>query len=292
MSFKAGFISILGRPNVGKSTLMNAMVGEKIAIATSKAQTTRHRIFGIITTDQFQLIYSDTPGIINPAYKLQESMMRYVYASLEDADAVLLVTDFKSVLPNPEIIKKIQDSGTPLIMVLNKIDGKSKEEVEQRKQEILIEVNPYKFIALSAREKMGLDELSVSIVSVLPEHPPYFPEDELTDKTERFLTSEVVREKIFLNYKKEIPYSCEVICHSFKDSPDIIRIEVEIYVERPTQRSIIIGKGGESIKKVGMEARADLEAFFGKKVFLGTHVKVEKDWRKRENILQRFGYDR
>jgi GTPase len=292
---KAGFVNIIGKPNVGKSTLMNALVGEKLSIITSKAQTTRHRIMGILNGEDFQIVYSDTPGIINPAYELHKAMMRFVYSALEDADVALFMTDVYEDFSEEDkflkdVIENINNSATKVIFLLNKIDQKKETEVNQKLQYWEKIIKAEKYIPISALHAANLDLLFNAIVENLPEHPPYFPKDELTDKSERFFAAEIIREKIFLNYKKEVPYSTEVVIEDFKETEDIIRIRAEIYVERKTQRSIIIGKGGEAIKKVGIQARQDMEAFFGKHVYLEQYVRVEEDWRKSSSKLGRFGY--
>jgi GTP-binding protein Era len=288
--FKSGYISIIGKPNVGKSTLMNALVGERLSIITNKAQTTRHRIFGILTTDQFQMVYSDTPGVIEASYKLQESMMNYVRSSLEDADLILLVVELGEKEVDMPVLLEALKSDTPTLLVINKIDqGKGSQTYDKtafwQEKYPELEIHP-----VSALTKENTEKLFNRIVELLPTHPPYFPADTLTDKTERFFAAEILREKIFLNYKQEIPYSCEVEIESFKENDDIIHIRALIYVERNSQKGILIGKGGESLKKVGTEARIEMESFFDKKVHLEIFVKVEKDWRKKDRSLKQFGY--
>ncbi len=290
MSHKAGFVSIIGKPNVGKSTLMNQLVGEKISIITSKAQTTRHRIMGILSGDDFQVVYSDTPGILNPQYELHKSMMKFVSSSMEDADLILFVTDLYEKYDDDAMIKRLQTTDIPIIMVMNKIDlakgSQAFDKMTYWKEFIKSKHN----ILISALNGEGISELFQLILGQLPEHPAYFPKDEVTDKPERFFVSEIVREKIFTNYKKEVPYSCEVVTTDFVEDEKIIRIRITINVERKSQRGIILGHKGERIKKVGTEARLDMETFFGKKVFLEQFVKVEPDWRKKYNKLKGFGY--
>ena len=289
---RSGFVNIIGNPNVGKSTLMNALVGERISIITSKSQTTRHRILGIVNGDDFQIVYSDTPGIIKPNYKLQEKMMDFVSVSFDDADVFLYVTDvIESAEKNAEYIERLSKVKIPVLCLINKIDLVSNEEVENLRLFWENRLPNAKIFEISALNGTNLDTVFNEIVSLLPEGPAWFPKDQLTDKTERFIVSEIIREKILLNYKKEIPYSCEVAVEEFKESPDIIRIKAVIIVERPSQKGIIIGNKGASIKKVGTEARIDIEKFFGKKVFLETFVKVEKDWRNNDRDLSRFGYN-
>jgi GTP-binding protein Era len=288
--FKAGFVSILGKPNVGKSTLMNTIIGERLSIMSPKAQTTRHRIFGVITGDDYQIVYSDTPGVIDPKYKLQESMMNFVKSSLQDADVVLYLVELGEKYEPSEIIDHIIENKTPLLLVINKIDTAKGSQVLDKTTHWKQHYPDVPIIAISALEKLGIEELLNEIQQRLPVHPPYFPEDTLTDKSERFITAEIIREKIFLNYKKEVPYSCEVLIEEFKEDEKIIRIRALIHVERDSQKGIIIGKKGESLKKVGIEAREELEKFFQKKIHLETYVKVEKDWRKKEKALKRFGY--
>ena len=287
---RAGFVSIIGKPNVGKSTLMNALVGESLSIITYKAQTTRHRIMGILNGEDFQIVYSDTPGIIQPKYELQQKMMRFVHMSLEDADIILFVTDIFEKHDETDVIQKLAHVSIPVYVLINKTDLATEEQV-QEKIAYWQQVSQVKeVIPISALKKINIDRLFQTILDNMPQHPPYFPKDELTDKPERFFASEIIREKIFLNYDKEVPYSCEVIITSFKEKKDILVIQAEIMVERTSQRAILLGHKGESIKKVGMQARQDLEVFFGTKIFLETFVKVEPDWRSRENTLRRFGY--
>ena len=292
---KAGFISIIGKPNVGKSTLMNALVGERLSIVSSKAQTTRHRILGMLNGVQdgteYQIVYPDTPGVLLPKYELHKSMMQFVRNSLEDADVVLYVTDVFDTYEDLEFLTSWKDqTETPILVLVNKIDLVDSE----RLQECLSYwqgVFPGKpVLPISAQEKVHLEEIFTHVVNQLPVHPPFFDKDELTDKPERFFAAEMIREKIFLNYKKEIPYSCEVVVTAFKEEEKIIRISSEIYVERVSQRAILIGHKGESIKKVGIQARAELEKFFGKQVFLEQFVKVEPDWRGKADKLRSFGY--
>jgi GTPase len=291
---RAGFVSIVGKPNVGKSTLMNVLVGERMSIITSKAQTTRHRIIGILNGKHeeipFQLVYSDTPGVIKPSYKLHDSMMTFVKGSLEDADVVLFVVEIGEKAAEHEVLPLLKRTEAPVVLVLNKIDLSNEEEVKQKMQEWDNEIHPAAIVPISALEKANIGTLFDAVVTRLPFHPPYFEEDELTDKPERFFASEIIREKIFLNYRQEIPYSSEVVITEFKDKDDIIVIRAEILVERKSQKGIIIGEKGEMLKKVGTQARQDLEDFFGKKVFLEQHVKVEPDWRSKENKLRQLGY--
>lgn len=292
---RAGFVSIIGKPNVGKSTLMNVLVGEKMSIITSKAQTTRHRIMGILNGMHeeipFQLVYSDTPGVVKPAYKLHDSMMTFVKGSLEDADVVLFVTEVGEKASGHEVLPLLVRTTAPVILVLNKIDLSSEEELKRKMDEWETEIQPSAIIPISALHNANIQTLFDGVITRLPFHPPYFSEDELTDKPERFFASEIVREKIFLNYRQEIPYSSEVVISEFKERDDIIVIRAEILVERKSQKGIIIGEKGEMLKKVGMQARLDMEAFFGKKVFLEQHVKVEPDWRSNERKLRQFGYE-
>lgn len=288
--FKSGFVSIVGRPNVGKSSLMNKLMGENLSIITAKAQTTRHRIMGILNGDDYQIVYSDTPGILEPKYSLHEAMMNYVKVSLEDADVVLLVVDVQE-RGDDLLLSRFSRMKTPIVLLVNKIDLVKEADTEASvkfwKQQL---PNVNDVIPVSAVTGVNLDRIVDAVKALLPEHPAYFPKDEFTDRSERFFASEIIREKIFLNYTEEVPYSTEVGITSFKDDEDILRISAEIYVERDSQKGIIIGKGGSALKKVGTEARRDLEAFFGKKVFLETRVKVADNWRKEKNRLKQFGY--
>lgn len=280
----------MGRPNVGKSTLMNALTGTKLAITSPKAQTTRHRIFGIITKDNYQIVYSDTPGMIDPKYKLQEQMMNYVNASLEDADLILYLVSLEDKNDFPEMIELAVKTGIPLIFLINKVDTRKGSQVNDKVaywKELYPELE---IMPVSAKDGFNISQLLERIVGILPEHPAYFPADSITDKPERFFASETIREKIFLNYDQEIPYSSEVVITDFKEEETIIRIRAEIFIERNSQKGILIGHKGSALKKVGTDARKDMEDFFGKKVFLETYVKVEKDWRRNEKQLKRFGY--
>jgi len=289
-SFKAGFVSIVGKPNVGKSSLINKLIGENLSIVTAKAQTTRHRIMGILNSDEFQIVYSDTPGILEPKYSLHEAMMNYVKVSLEDADLILLVVSLEDKY-EPELFDRFQKLKTPILLVLNKIDlakgSQIKDKSEYWKQSI---PGIKEIIGVSAKTGEQVETLLPKLLEHIPVHPPFFPQDEFTDRTERFFASEIIREKIFLNYDQEIPYSTEVSINAFKDEPNIVRISATIFVERDSQKGIVIGKGGSLLKKVGTEARKDMEVFLGKKVFLETHVKVAKNWRKEKLKLRNFGY--
>lgn len=291
---RAGFVSIVGKPNVGKSTLMNVLVGERMSIITSKAQTTRHRIIGILNgmheNIPFQLVYSDTPGVIKPSYKLHDSMMTFVKGSLEDADVVLFVVEVGEKVAEHEVLPLLKRADASVVLVINKIDLSNEEQLKLKMDEWENEIQPAAIVPISALENANIATLFDAVVSRLPFHPPYFEEDELTDKPERFFASEIIREKIFLNYRQEIPYSSEVVITEFKEKDDIIVIRAEILVERKSQKGIIIGEKGEMLKKIGTQARHDLEEFFGKKVFLEQHVKVEPDWRSKENKLRQLGY--
>ncbi len=291
MSHKAGFVSIVGKPNVGKSTLMNALIGEKLSIITPKAQTTRHRILGIVNEEDYQIVFSDTPGIIKPKYQLQDSMMTAVGSALQDADMLLFVTDINEKHDENDVLEKIQHTNIPLVVLINKIDNATQELVAEKTAYWQEKLNPQHIFAVSALHKYNIDGLLPLILEALPEHPAYYDKDDLTDRTQRFFVSEIIREKIFNNYQKEIPYSTEVIVTAFKEEEKITRISAEIIVERDSQKNILIGKGGASLKKVGMEARKDIEKFLDQKVFLETFVKVVADWRTKKNYLKSFGYD-
>lgn len=291
MSHKSGFVNILGKPNVGKSTLMNALVGEKLSIITSKAQTTRHRIIGIVNGDDFQIVYSDTPGIIKPKYRLQEAMMKFVSIAMTDADIILYVTDIHEKPEfNIEHLDKIKDSGIPVIIAVNKIDLSNQPDLEKivGSWEKIFPKSPV--IPVSALNSFNIEALLNAVTSKLPEGEPYFPKDQMTDKYERFFASEIIREKILVNYEKEIPYSVEIEIESFKEEKDLIKIRALIHVARDSQKGIIIGHKGQKLKKVGTEARLDMEDFFRKKIFLELYVKVTRDWRDKPQELKRFGY--
>ena len=291
MNHRSGFVNILGNPNVGKSTIMNVLVGERLSIITSKAQTTRHRIMGIVSGDDFQIVYSDTPGILKPKYKLQESMMNFVNIALTDADIILYVTDVIENEPDKTgYFEKIKASGVPVIIAINKIDLTNQASLEHLTAKWKEAFPASIIIPLSALNGFNLDTLLNAIISLLPEGEPYFPKDQLTDKIERFFASEIIREKILLNYQKEIPYSSEVEIDSFREEKDIIKIRAVIHVARDSQKGIIIGHRGEKLKKTGTDARRDMEDFFGSKVFLELYVKVTKDWRNKAPVLKRFGY--
>jgi GTP-binding protein Era len=291
MPHKSGFVNIIGNPNVGKSTLMNAMVGEKLSIITSKAQTTRHRIMGIVNGDDFQIVYSDTPGILKPNYKLQEKMMRFVGGAFEDADVMLYITDVVETLDkNQQYIDKLINVDIPVLVLVNKIDLTDQETLETLVETWSKILPKAEIIPISALNNFNLDVVLKRILETLPESPPYFPKDSLTDKTERFFVSEIIREKILLNYQKEIPYSVEIEVEEFKDTEKLLRIRALIHVIRPSQKGIIIGHKGQALKKTATEARLDIEAFFSKKVFLEMYVKVSKDWRDKDRPLRSFGY--
>ena len=290
---KAGFVNIIGNPNVGKSTLMNAFVGEKLSIITSKAQTTRHRILGIVNGEDFQVLFSDTPGIIKPAYELQESMMHFVKSAFEDADVLLYMVEIgEKELKDESFFNKITNSKIPVLLLLNKIDKSNQEQLEEQVQLWQGKVPNAEIIPISALEGFQVKEVLHRIIDLLPESPPFYPKDQLTDKPERFFVNEAIREKILIHYKKEIPYAVEVDTEEFYEEEHIIRIRSVIMVERETQKGIIIGHKGSALKRVGVEARKDLEKFFAKQVHLELYVKVNKNWRSNRNQLKRFGYNR
>ncbi len=289
---KAGFVNIVGNPNVGKSTLMNDLVGERISIITSKAQTTRHRIMGIVNTPEYQIVYSDTPGVLKPKYKLQESMLEFSEGALTDADILLYVTDVvEDPEKNKDFLDRVAKEKVPVLLVINKIDLlKGDGDLEKLVEQWHMRLPNAEIFPTSATEHFNVENLKNRIVELLPVSPPFFGKDALTDKPARFFVTEIIREKLLLNYDKEIPYSTEVLVEKFDEKENSIHIMSVIYVERDSQKGIIIGKGGEKIKKVGIESRHDIEKFFGKRVFLEIFVKVEKDWRNRENKLRAFGY--
>ena len=289
---KSGFVNIIGNPNVGKSTLMNALVGEKLSIITSKAQTTRHRIMGIVSGEDFQIVYSDTPGILKPSYKLQESMMKFVTGAVADADVILYVTDtVERGERSAGIIDRIRQSGVPAIVVINKIDLTTPEALEALVDKWQGELPEARIVPASAKENFNIEGLFKTILDLLPEGPAFYPKDTLTDKPLRFFASEIIREKILRFYDKEIPYCCEIEIESYKEEPAIDRIAATIYVARDSQKGILIGHKGEKLKRVGQAAREDMEQFLGKKVFLQLFVKVNDDWRNNERQLRRFGYE-
>ena len=287
---RAGFVNIIGNPNVGKSTLMNALVGERLSIITSKAQTTRKRVMGIVNGDDFQIVYTDTPGIVNPANKLHEQMMGFVGTALQDADLFLLVTEVGESLKNRHVLQKVIDSDTPVIVIINKIDLSDQATISDKIAYWQEQIPRAVVVPCSATEGFNVDKLFDLILERLPEHPAYFPKDELTDRTMRFFVSEIVREKILLYYQKEIPYSCEVAVESYEERDGIDNISCLIFVERESQKAILIGHQGKAIKKLGIEARKDIEEFTGKRCFLSLHIKVLKDWRNSDRALKSFGY--
>ncbi len=289
---KSGFVNIIGNPNVGKSTLMNQLVGEKLSIITSKAQTTRHRIMGIVSGEDFQIVYSDTPGILKPSYKLQESMMKFVTGALVDADIILYVTDtVEQSDRSAEIIGNIRRSGIPTIVVINKIDLTTPDVLEMLVEKWRAELPDTVVVPVSAKESFNIEGLFKMILERLPEGPAFYPKDTLTDKTLRFFASEIIREKILRMYDKEIPYCCQIEIESYKEEPTIDRIAATIYVARDSQKGILIGHKGEKLKRVGQAAREDMEHFLDKKVFLQLFVKVSDDWRNDERRLRQFGYE-
>ena len=292
---RSGFVNIVGNPNVGKSTLMNALVGERLSIITSKAQTTRHRILGIVNGEDFQMVYSDTPGVLSPNYRLQEKMLEFSRSALVDADVLLYVTEVQDNSERNadflEKVKKMASAGTRVFLIINKIDLTTQETLERLVEFWHAQLPEAEIFPISAQERFGVDQLFESIKEALPVGPPFFPKDQLTDKSERFFVNEIIREKILMNYDKEIPYSVEVEVESFVEDEDIIRISAIIYCERDSQKGIIIGKAGSALKRVGVMARKDIEDFFQKQVFLQLYVKVDRDWRSNTGRLRHYGYD-
>ena len=288
---KSGFVNIVGNPNVGKSTLMNRLVGERISIITSKAQTTRHRIMGIVNTDDMQIVYSDTPGVLRPNYKLQESMLNFSESALDDADVLIYVTDvIETIDKNEEFLQQVKKEKCPILLLINKIDQTDQAKLEALVQEWSGILPQAEIIPIAALSNFNVNYVKQRVEELMPESPPYFEKDALTDKPARFFVTEIIREKILLYYQKEIPYAVEVVVEMFKEEDDLIHIKALIICERDSQKGIIIGHGGQALKKVGAMARKDLERFFGKKVFLEMFVKVEKDWRNRDKMLRAFGY--
>ena len=295
MIHRSGFVNIVGNPNVGKSTLMNALVGERLSIITSKAQTTRHRIMGIVNGDDFQMVYSDTPGVLSPNYELQRQMLEFSRSALVDADVLLYVTEPQDTIDrNPDFltkVKKMASAGTRVFLIINKIDLTTQDTLENLVAFWHTQLPEAEIFPISAQERFGVDQLFEAIKEALPEGEPFFPKDQLTDKSERFFVNEIIREKILLNYDKEIPYSVEVEVESFQEEEHIIRISAVIYCERESQKGIIIGKAGSALKRVGSQARKDIEDFFQKQVFLQLFVKVDRDWRSNTGRLRHYGYD-
>ena len=292
---RSGFVNIVGNPNVGKSTLMNALVGERLSIITSKAQTTRHRIMGIVNGEDFQMVYSDTPGVLSPNYQLQKQMLEFSRSALVDADVLLYVTDVTDSADRNadflEKVKKMASAGTRVFLIINKIDLTTQETLESLVNFWHAQLPEAEIFPISAQERFGVDQLFEAIKNALPECPPFFPKDQLTDKSERFFVNEIIREKILLNYDKEIPYSVEVEVESFLEEENIVRISAVIYCERDSQKGILIGKAGAALKRVGSQARKDIEEFFQKQVFLQLFVKVDRDWRSNTGRLKHYGYD-
>ncbi len=290
MSHKAGFVSIIGYPNVGKSTLMNALLGERLSIITPKAQTTRHRIMGIFSGDDYQIVYSDTPGIINPHYKLHRAMMAAVFSAMDDADVILLLTEPGNDFHQEEILRKLKETTAPVIIVINKIDLGNMEILEAEVAKWMKIMENATVLPVSALHNLNLDQVFKAILHHLPESPAFYPKDELTDRSQRFFISEIIREKILLNFSQEVPYSTEVAVESFKEEDHLTRITATIFVARDTQKGILLGHQGAAIKKLGTDARKDIEAFLDKHIFLELRVKVAKDWREDDRALKRFGY--
>jgi len=290
MQHKAGFVNIIGRPNVGKSTLMNALVNEKLSIITPKVQTTRHRILGIVNDENYQVVFSDTPGILKPKYRLQEKMMEFVDSSFSDADILLLMTDVEEYFDDNEILEKIRMLKIPVILAINKADLSDQEKLNQLVLQWQQRLQITEIFIISALHDFNIKELFNKILELLPENPPYYSKDDLSDRNIRFFVSEIIREKILFNYKKEIPYSVEIVIDSYKEEKNIDKIQAIIYVERDSQKGILIGHKGEALKRIGTKARHDIEKLVGKQVYLEMFVKVQKDWRNSEKSLKRFGY--
>jgi len=288
---RSGFVNIVGNPNVGKSTLMNRLVGERISIITSKAQTTRHRILGIVNTEHFQIVYSDTPGVLQPNYKLQQSMLNFSQSALDDADVLLYVTDvIEKTDKNEDFLSRVKKVECPVLLIINKIDLSNQQELEAMVEKWHESIAKAEIYPISAQTGFNVDKVRMRVEELIPASPPYFEKDTLTDRPARFFVTEIIREKILLYYQKEIPYAVEVIVEVFDEQKDTIRIKVVIVAERDSQKGIIIGHKGQALKKVGSTARKDLERFFGKKIFLEMFVKVEQDWRNRDNMLRQYGY--
>ena len=287
---KSGFVNILGKPNVGKSTLMNALLGEKLSIITPKAQTTRHRILGIANDDNYQIVFSDTPGIIKPGYKLQEHMMSFVQSAMEDADLFILVTEVDDDFKDEKTLSKLQKTDIPVLLLINKIDLASQDQVIAKCEQWKRDFPSFLVLPISALNNFNLDQVMSKILEIIPENPPYFPKDDLTDRPMRFFIAEIVREKILLNYQKEIPYSVEVAVEEYKEEAKLVRIRCVIFVARDSQKGILIGHRGSALKRIGTQARKDIEDFIGKQAFIDLHVKVSKNWRDDDLQLGRFGY--
>lgn len=287
---KAGFVNIIGKPNAGKSTLMNLLVGEKLSIITPKAQTTRHRILGIVNNDACQIVFSDTPGYLSPKYKMHEAMNQFVEGSFQDADIIVYLHDITDKEINNELLAKLKKIKMPVMVIINKIDLAKETEINKIAEFLKEEIKPQELITISALKNINTEPLLGKFISILPEHPPYYPKDQLTDKPERFFIAQIIREKILLNYHQEIPYHVEVVIEAFVEEPNITKIRAEIYVSRPTHKSILIGKGGSAIKQLGIDSRKDIEAFLDKKVFLELFVKVKENWTDDPNSLKNFGY--